>query len=347
MRTGIKTLLPLSILLTALWLGLKFFLPILFPFALGLGLALCAEPLVSFLERKVHLPRPLCAGVGVSAAFGAIMILLLLLCAFLIRELSMLAGILPDLNLSVRTGLTAVQSWLLTLAQRAPKSIAPLIRENVTSLFSDGTALVDTGIQYLLSLAGNILSHIPDSALSLGTAVISGFMLSAKLPKLRRWVLRSLSRERLQPLIAGWKNMKTAVGGWILAQLKLAGVTLGILLAGFLLLRVEYAPLWALGICVLDAFPVLGTGTILLPWALVCFLQGDTARAVGLLGIYTVISLVRSVLEPRLVGKELGLDPLLTLMALYAGYKLWGLPGMLFAPLLVVTAMQLLPKKET
>ena len=346
MRTGIKTLLPLVLLLISLWLGLKFFLPILFPFALGMGLALSAEPVVSLLEKRLRLPRPLASGIGVSAAFGVITLLVLTVCAFLIRELGLLARVLPDLSLAVNGGLNSLQSWLLSMAERVPRSIAPLLRDNVTTLLSDGTAVVDTGIQYLLGLAGNILSHVPDSALSLGTAIISGFMISAKLPKLRRWVTKHLTRERLQPVITGWKRLKAAVCGWLLAQLKLAGVTLGILMAGLTLLRVEYAPLWALGISLVDAFPVLGTGTILLPWALICFLQADTARAIGLIGVYTVISLVRSVLEPRLVGKELGLDPLLTLIALYAGYKLWGIGGMLLAPLLTVTAMQLLPRKE-
>ena len=102
--------------------------------------------------------------------------------------------------------------------------------------------------------------------------------------------------------------------------------------------------LWAFGICLLDALPVLGTGTVLLPWALICCLQLDKARAIGLVGIYVVISLVRSVLEPKLVGRQLGLDPLVTLFSLYAGYKLWGIGGMIVAPLLAVTVTQFLPE---
>ena len=87
---------------------------------------------------------------------------------------------------------------------------------------------------------------------------------------------------------------------------------------------------------------MLGTGTILIPWSVICFLRENTLQAVGLLAIYTVISLVRSVLEPRFVGKELGLDPLLTLIAIYAGYRIWGLPGMLLAPVLAVLVSQVL-----
>ena len=205
---------------------------------------------------------------------------------------------------------------------------------------------MDKAIRFALGLAGNLLSHIPDSALGLGTAVISGFMISAKLPKIRFWISRRISIERLRPVLAAGKRMKDAAFGWLLAQCKLMGLTFSILTLGFLLLRIPHTLLWALGVSVVDAFPVLGTGTILLPWALICFLQEDGARAVGLLGIYAVISLTRSALEPRLVGRHLGLDPLVTLMALYAGYKLWGIGGMILAPLLAVTALQIAPEKE-
>ena len=118
-----------------------------------------------------------------------------------------------------------------------------------------------------------------------------------------------------------------------------------IVLCGFLLLNVPYAPVWALFTAVVDAIPVLGTGTVLLPWSLVCFLQGDHPMAIGLLGIYAVAFLARSILEPRLVGDQLGLDPLMALAALYVGYKVWGFVGMLLSPMLCVTAMELIQEK--
>ena len=90
-----------------------------------------------------------------------------------------------------------------------------------------------------------------------------------------------------------------------------------------------------------DAAPLLGTGTILIPWSVVSLQQGSHIRAVGLLGIYAVAALTRSALEPRFVGKQLGIDPLLTLIALYAGYRIWGISGMILSPLIAVTAVQL------
>lgn len=345
MRPGTKKTLSLLAVFLTVWLSLRYLLPLFAPFLLGAGLALTAEPMVGFLEKKAHIPRPVSAGVGVSMAFSFLAMSLLILCAFLVRELGALAGVIPDLEQTAASGISLVQNWLLQLASHAPQSIRPLLSENVTALFSDGTALLDKTTRYLLSLAGNLLSHVPDSALSLGTAVISGFMISAKLPKIKRWFSRRIPKEKLRPILDAGKRMKNAVCGWLLAQCKLMTVTFLLLAAGFLILRIRYALLWALGTALVDAFPVLGTGTILLPWALVCFLQGDTARAIGLVSIYTVISLTRSALEPKLLGRHLGLDPLVTLMALYAGYKLWGITGMILAPLLAVTALQLSPER--
>ena len=346
MLSGTKSALSAAGICFLLWLFGKFLLPLCFPFLLGTGLALTAEPLVRLLNTRLHLPRTVAAGIGVCTAFLGLTMLLILILAFLVRELGILAGILPDLTETARSGMALLQEWMMTMAGRMPQSLRPLLEQNVATLFSGGTALLDKAFSYVLGLAGTILSHVPDSALSLGTAVISGFMISSKLPRIRKWILSRFPREKLKPLLQTLKRVRLAVGGWLSAQLRLAGVTLIVLMLGMLLLRIPYGILWAVGISLVDAVPVLGTGTVLLPWGLICFLQGDRARAIGLVGLYVVISLTRSVLEPKLVGKQLGLDPLVTLFALYAGYKLWGFAGMILSPLLAVTVVQLLPESR-
>ena len=346
MRPGVKKVLSLLMVFLTVWLSLRYLLPLFAPFVLGAALALAAEPMVSFLYKKAHVPRPVSAGIGVSMAFCFLAMLLLLICAFLVKELGVLAGVRPNLEQTAKSGISLMQNWLLELSSHTPQSIQPLLNDNVNALFSDGTALLDKAVRYVLGLAGNLLSHVPDSALSLGTAVISGYMISAKLPAIRLWLSRRISKEKLRPVLDAGKRMKNAVFGWLKAQVKLMWLTFTILALGFLILRIRFWLLWALGVCLVDAFPVLGTGTILIPWALICFLQGDGARAIGLTSIYIVASLTRSALEPKLVGRHLGLDPLVTLMALYAGYKLWGIGGMILAPLLAVTAAQIAPERK-
>ena len=330
----------------AAWLGGRYFLPLFAPFVMGTVLALAAEPMVRFLNRRFHIPRAVSTALGVSMAFCFLTIVLMLLCAFVLRQLRSLAGILPDLEETALSGISTLRDWSYSLASHAPRSLQPMLRENLGVAFSDGTAMLDRISGFTLSFAGNLLSHVPDSALSLGTGIISAFLISAKLPRIRRWLLRRIPKDKLRSLLAAGKRMRQALGGWLTAQAKLMGFTLVILLCGFFLLRIPHAPLWAVGVALVDAFPVLGTGTVLIPWSIFAFLGQDTPRAIGLLGIYATISLTRSLLEPKLLGHHLGLDPLVTLMALYIGYKLWGIPGMIFAPLLTVTALQLVPERR-
>lgn len=346
MRSGIRITAAAAGIFLAAWLGFRYLLPLVWPFALGAGLALLAEPMTKLLCTRLRLKRPLATGISVSATFFFLAILFLLLCAFLVRELGILAGVLPNLEDTAVSGIHALEGWLLNLADRAPGSIRTVLSRNVTEFFSGGTALLERATGYLLGLAGNLLTQVPDSALTLGTAVISGYMISAKLPKIRLWIAGKLPKTRLRPVLDTLKRMKNTVFAWLLAQMKLSGVTFLILTAAFLLLRVSYAPLWAFLTALVDAFPVLGTGAVLIPWSIVCLLQGNTARGIGLISTYAVAALTRSVLEPKLVGKQLGLDPLFTLAALYAGYKLWGIGGMILAPMLAVTAAQLVSGKR-
>lgn len=341
MASGTKTTISLIAVFALVWLAGRYLLPLFFPFVLGAGLALAAEPLVAFLCRQLRLPRGISSGIGVTLAFGLGALVLLALGAILVRELGQLAGVLPDLEAAADTGLSLLETWLLRLASHVPQSIRPLLEENLSSLFSGGTVLLNQAVRYLLGLAGGILSHVPTSALSLGTGIIAAFLISAKLPGIKAWIPRRLPGEVLSSLLAAGKRIRSAAAGWFLAQCKLMCVTFAIVSLGLLVLRIPYALLWAMGVALVDAFPVLGTGTVLLPWAAVCAVQADIPRAVGLLGVYTVVSLTRSALEPKLVGRHLGLDPLVTLMALYAGYRLWGIGGMIIAPMLTVMAMQL------
>lgn len=345
MNPLLRKLLTLAALLLGITFGIRYLLPLVFPFLLGGVLALAAEPIVRFGCNRLHLPRPAAAGIGVSMSFAFLAMVILMLAALLLRELRSLAGILPGLEDSIRGGMQSMSSWLLELAAKAPSGMATVLTRNINDFFSGGSAMLDQVTGYFLRLASGILSQVPGRAVSFGTAIIASFMISAKLPKLKSSVRSRLNIQKLQPILDTLRRLKASLGGWLKAQLKLSVITFSVATSGLLLLRVPYAPLWSALIALVDAFPILGSGAILVPWSLVSFLQGDRLLAFGLLGLYAAAAITRTVLEPRLVGKQLGLDPLVTLIALYAGFKLFGLLGMLFAPMLAVTTTQLLEIK--
>lgn len=326
----------------AVWLLSRYLLPIALPFLLALLLALAAEPLVGVLHRRLRLPRALASGIGVVISLLVAVLFVLTLGALLLRQLRSLTGVLPDLGETALTGLQSLESFLLRLAEKAPDTVSPILTSRVQGAFSNGTEVINQVLSRVFSLASEILTRIPDSAFGFGTWILASFMTSIKLPQIRLLLKNKLPQSWRERYLPAFQQLKQNLSGWLFAQLKLTGITFLVLSAGFFLLRITYAPLWALLICFVDALPILGTGTVLIPWSLVCFLQGDAVRALGLLGTYATAALLRSVLEPRLIGKQLGLDPLVTLFAMYAGYRLWGILGMISAPLLAVTVTQMI-----
>jgi sporulation integral membrane protein YtvI len=243
---------------------------------------------------------------------------------------------LPDVQQAARQGIALAQSRLTQLADIAPEGLRPLAQKAVRQAFeADPVTLVSGKLPGLLS---GVLSRIPGGALGIGTGLLAGFMLSARLPRIRAWLQPRLPRFLKEKTLPALKQVRHSLWGWIKAQSKLASLTYLIVTLGFLLLRIPYAPVWALPVALVDAVPVLGTGTVLLPWALMELLRGQTLRAVGLALTWGASVLTRTVLEPKLVGKQLGLDPLVTLVCFYFGFRLWGVAGMLLAPLLAAAA---------
>lgn len=336
MRPFVRNFVLLLGLILLLWLFMEYLFPILLPFLLGTALAFAAEPGVTLLCRRLKLRRWLSSAVSVSITLFLALTLLVLLGSFALRELRMLTNVLPNLWQTAQQGITRLQELLYRLVSGTPERIRPVLEQSVTNLLGNHNAMMERLASKLPSFATRVLSVFPDGALTLGTALISSYMISARLPKIKEYLQVHLPEMLQTRYIPTLRRVKAAVFGWLKAQCKLSAVSCGILTVGFLILRIPYAPVWALLIALVDALPLFGTGTILLPWALICLLQGNYLLGAGLAGIYAAAALSRTILEPRLLGKQLGLDPLVTLAALYVGYRFWGFLGMLFAPVFAV-----------
>ena len=335
-----KALIFVSVFL-GVFLAIRYLGPLLMPFFLGTLLALAAEPAVSLCVGKLKLPRPLSSGVGVTVTLVLLTATIYLVGALTVRELGQLAGAMPDLQQTVGQGLTLLQDFMIGIAQRAPDGLRSLLTGLVLELFGSSNALLSRITGRLPGFFSSLLGRIPGGAISLVTGILAGFMISVRLPKLRQFFSRKIPDKWKERYLPALKKLRKTLGAWLKAQLKLMGVTYGIVTAGLLLSGVSFAPVWALAVALVDAVPILGTGTVLIPWAVIALLQGRTLQAVGILCTYASAMLTRTTLEPRLVGRQLGLDPLVTLIFFYVGYKLFGVLGMLFAPILAAAAKSL------
>ena len=312
-RTG---LIALGILAGA-WAFAALLLPVLWPFLIGLAVSLLAEKPVRLLQTRARFPRWLASGVCVLTLFVLLFGGAFFLCRLLCTEAADLARQLPQLAEGLAPPVLRLKDRLLSLAEKLPDGLGKGLRAGVESFFQNGAGFGSKLYESLFSWASGVIGRLPDAVLFTVTAVLSSFMLSGELPAIRTWLQKLARPEWLE---------------------KLLGITFLILNVGLLVLRVRYPLLAALAITVVDALPVFGTGTILIPWALVLFLRGQTKTGVGLVVLYGAAALSRQALEPRLVGKQVGLNPVLTLLALYTGYRLLGVGGMIVFP---ITAMLL------
>ncbi len=321
-----------------LYWGIKYALPIALPFLLGGAVALLSEPLVK--KCTVLMPRPAASAVGVSLSLLLLAGLVCLAGAVTLRELSRLGSALPQVQSKVAQGAQLLRQQAQQLADKLPQQVQPMVQ----NLLPGQEQLTGQATGKVIKTVTGALQKLPAGAVGFWTALICAFMISARLPRLRGFAERKLREAGLFPALQRLKEAKKTLFKWLVAQGKLAGVNFLLVCVGFLLLKVPYAPVWAVLVALVDAMPILGTGTVLLPWAAIALLSGEHLRAIGLLLVYAAALITRTTLEPRLLGRHLGLDPLLTLLLLYVGFRLFGVLGMVAAPVVGATVKSVAAK---
>lgn len=340
-RKILKTGLWIAGGLAGAWVFLRLLLPLLLPFILAFALAAATEPAVGYLMKKTSLSRPWAGGLCTLGAYLALLFLLCLLGRTLLRELGSFLRELPVTIRRLEAPAARLQTALTRLTRELPPDFSGTVDGMVADFLRGGAGLAGKLPGQMLSLATKAAGKLPGFFLSLVTTVLASFMASASLPRLRSWLSRVLPQPWRGKITVLWHRCRRAVGGWLLAEAKLGGVTFLVATLGLMLLRVPYPLLFGLLVALVDLMPVLGSGTVLIPWALLHFLRGETTAGVCMLLLYAAAAVIRAVLEPRFLGKQMGLPPLMTLAAVYIGCRVAGLWGLLLAPILVSVVFQI------
>ncbi len=325
----------------AVWLTAGILLPVGLPFLLGWLLSALAAPATKRIAKHIKLPYWLISFVCLTLLAGVIVLLIWLLGQLLINQLAQWGGQLPELLQSLEQPLALVRDKMLLFAQNLPVGLAEAVSAWVERLFDGSSVLVSSASQWLISLAAKLIAGIPDLFLFLLTMILSAYLFAAQAPSIREFLKKHIPLSWQQKLCTVRKRLKTALSGYFKAQLRLSVVTFGLVFVGLLMLKREYAFVLALLIALIDALPVFGAGTVLIPWSIVLLLSGSSATGLGMLALYAVCALCRTALEPRFLGKQIGLSPLLTLIALYAGYRLFGILGMVLFPIGAILTKQI------
>lgn len=323
-----------------IWLAVRFLLPWAAPFILAWCLAAALEAPVGFLIRhRWHR--------AAASALCTVTALALLIwgCGALLWEglskLGDLARELPILMDAVNMKLSELE-----LAARSHLSDAPeggaLFLEMAGGALADALASLPGYIsKAAVTLLTKTAQASPDTLIFLVTVSIGSYFISASFPRVNAFLLAQLPSGLRTKLKGLGTDLKSSFGGVLRSQLILMLMTFFQLLVAFLVLRVSSAVELAAVTALVDALPVFGTGLVLMPWAFCALLLGDSRRGIGLIVSWLIISLVRNCVQAKLMGDQIGLEPLASLISIYVGWRVWGVGGMLLFPILLVTLRQL------
>ena len=346
LRNGAAAVICTAAALLLLWLTFRYALGIALPFLLAWALSGAVKPLVDRICRRGKIPRSLCAAGLVILTVGLAVTLAV---SGVRRGITELGNLMAGLASDTDGVIYAVEQALSRL--RSVSSHIPFLRrfENapfyadfcagLDSMVEEGVAKLTQAVtDRLPSAAMSVAGFVPAAFIFITVTLLACYYLSAddgRIAASAGSALRRLTpvglRDRL-PLLG--RRLRRLVKQYLRACLLLGGLTFLQMFIGLAVLGVPYAFLLALLIAAVDFLPLLGTGLILIPWAALCFLLGQVKLGVGLLILYGISTVIRQVLEPKLIGEGLGLHPLLSLVTMYAGLRLFGVWGMILAPLI-------------
>ncbi len=322
------------------WLAVRFLLPWTAPFLLAFSAAALFEPAVRALVRHGW-RRSAAAGVLTVAGLSALAYLAGALTVRGVEAATDFAREVPGLMQSVGQSLRALEERAFAYAAAAPDGVSEYLKTALDSVSEGFYALPAALSSAALDIVGRAAQSTPDTLLFIVTAGIGSYFISASFPRITAFIALQLPEGFRHRMEGVGHNLKASFGGFLRAQLILMLMTFFELLICFLLLRVKSAVGLAAVTALIDALPVFGTGIVLVPWAVYCLLLGDIRRGIALLMCWGLVNLVRSCTQAKLLGDQIGLDPIASLLAIYVGWQVWGVWGMLLFPILLVTLRQL------
>ena len=314
-------------ILRFLWSVLLIFIP----FILAYLVSLFANNLADALQKRFRLPRSLAAIMVIILTVGFLGGIIGGIIWKVVDEIRQIYDNFPSIYSGIQTSWNRLSGNLSDIMDQMPENIQMSIN-SLYEQFMDGLANLFKDIK-IFKTAGDIAKRLPSIIISVITFILSlYFMISdskSVADFLRKYVPKPIQIRASQLK----KEVKRYMGGYLKAQLIMMCISSVILLIGLLILRVEYALIIAITIAIFDALPFFGSGAILIPWTLVEFFSGNVSNGVGLLIIYLSVLLMRQLIEPKIVGKSIGMHPLLTLMSMYAGYRVFSIGGLILGPL--------------
>ena len=332
-------------------LSFKYALKYVLPFLIAWGVAYLVYPISQELSSKIKISRKVCSFVLVLSFIITILSLIFLLGNRLLYEIQNFMDTLNNNSDAISEYAQGFFDFINSIGERIPllnklnnTELSNLLKENVNKLVVNmWESLISALSSAIPNLAKNIVMALPDALLSGLITIISCFYFAMDIDSFHRKLKSILPPKAVETIRKFKRKIGSGFKKYIKAYVIIFLLTFAELLIGFWILRIDYSVVLALIISLIDFLPVLGTGAILIPWGIVLLFMNDIFKGVGILVLFVVTTVVRQIAEPKILGDTLGVHPLITLAAIYLGYRVFGIVGMIIAPL---AALLLLAKEK-
>lgn len=301
------------------------------PFVVGWILSSIATPVVNWLERRFSVVKKLGTALVVVLVIAAIVAVLYFAMSYLVREVVSFIRDLPENYERIESSLRQIGGMFSGMFANLPQGIQNAWNTTFNNLDQYIGEAIASISEPTMEAAGNFAMRLPSFLIAFIMVLLSAYFFTVQREEVLNWCRKAAPPAVAKRMTMVMDNLRYAVGGYFKAQFKIMGVVFFILLVGFGLLKVRYYALVAFLVAFLDFLPFFGTGTAIIPWAVYEVFMGHYKMVLFLLVIYAITQICHRALEPKMVADSVGLNPLLTLVFLYIGYKVSSVIGMILA----------------
>lgn len=303
----------------------------LMPFVIGWIISAIASPMVNWLEKRFNIVKKLGSALIVILVIGLIVTGIYFAISRIVIEVGDLVKNIPEMYAQLESGLRQIGGTLSGLFEKLPMGIQNGWNSFMANLDESMTGIIAKISDPAMAAAGNFAKRLPFYLISVIVAILSAYFFTIQREDVLKWMKKIAPESVEKRMTLVMDNLRYALGGYFKAQFKIMGVVFLILVVGFAVLGIRYFVLVAFLISFLDFLPFFGTGTAMIPWGIYKFLMGDYKTAIILVVLYAITQIIRQLLQPKLVGDSVGMNPLVTLLLLYVGYRLGSVFGMILS----------------
>lgn len=303
----------------------------LMPFVIGWIISAIASPMVNWLEKRFNIVKKLGSALIVILVIGLLVTGIYFAVSRIVIEVGDLVKNIPEMYAQLESGLRQIGGTLSGLFEKLPMGIQNGWNSFMANLDESMTGIIAKISDPAMAAAGNFAKRLPFYLISVIVAILSAYFFTIQREDVLKWMKKIAPESVEKRMTLVMDNLRYALGGYFKAQFKIMGVVFLILVVGFAVLGIRYFVLVAFLISFLDFLPFFGTGTAMIPWGIYKFLMGDYRTAIILVVLYAITQIIRQLLQPKLVGDSVGMNPVVTLLLLYVGYRLGSVFGMILS----------------